>query len=173
MLNGGNTVREGRPDTIEYGNHTHQVNQVSCGTCERENEAFDKLVKANGAHYVEDRMHRLPSYRAYAQKWPFDLRKKVLSAEDVFVENESPVYVEGYYSRSTLEAIMDQEAVDELLADLTDEEKQAIVMTVEGYKPREIAEHKGDKNSARVRQDKYAANRKLGAPINEKMRRVK
>ena len=141
--------------------------------CEKDNEFFIGLVKKRGAFYVEGRMNKLESYRAYAQRWPFDLREMILSSEVVFEDHDGVVYVEGANGPTMLEEIVDREAAEALLRELTEEERHVIRLTADGYKPRDIAEKKQDKNSDRVRQDKYSALRKLGAPINRRMRRVK
>jgi len=131
------------------------------------------MTDYKGEFAVEERMHKLDSYRAYNQKWPFDAKKMVLSAEVVFEEKDNEVYIDGYNPRSTMEEIMDAEAVDTLLADLSEDERMVIELTAGGYKPREIAIVRGELTSARTRQEKYSALRKLGAPINTNMRRVK
>lgn len=191
--------REGGPkiEYLQYGNHKHafvhdesqplrkigvdengepvlsrrRSVQQSCDTCARENVAFRELA-SNGWFQLEEKMRRLTSYRAYNQKWTFDARKMVLSAEVVFEDKDGEVYVERPDARGPLESILDTEAAEELLAGLTEDEKQVIKLTAEDYKPREIAAKRGEKNSDRVRQLKYAALRKLGAPVNKNMRRV-
>lgn len=146
--------------------------QEPCARCAAENDAFMGL-QIGGSFSFEELMYKLPSYRAYHTRWPFDAREKVLSSELVFEEKDGAVYVEKPGDRSTLDELMDTEAVDELLIELTPDEKQVILLTGEGYKPREIAVIRHERTSASVRQLKYAALRKLGAPINTKMRRVK
>lgn len=158
--------------TIEYGNHYHNSEQGMCQVCERENRIFERMAK-NGSQILEERMHRVPSYKAYNQKWPFDARKKVLSSEVVFEDTDGVIYVEGMNTGTFIDLIESDEAVEELLAELTAEERDVITKTVEGYKPREIADLYGEHNSSRVRQDKYSAMRKLGAPLNQNMRRNK
>lgn len=148
--------------------------ESACGICGAENDAFLELQRMMGSEPLEERMHSLISYRAYNQRWPFDAREKVLSVEAVFEERADGNSSEPADStKSVLERLMDEEATDTILSVLTDEQRLVIERTVQGYKPREIAELKGDKSSDRVRQDKYSAMRALGAPINSKMRRGK
>lgn len=149
---------------------THKSIQKPCAYCEAMNDAFMDLVRVRGAHAVEEKMSKQLQYKKYAQRWPYDMRKNILSSEVVF--DGKDVWVEGDESRTELERIMDEEAADELIRVLTDDEKFVVTKISEGYMPKDIAVLREETSSDRVRQIKYSALRKLGVPIQSQMRRV-
>lgn len=168
MTHGLTVVEKG---SVEYGYHTHKLNQGECQVCERENEAFRRLLKVDGTLRIVEKMRSLKSYQSYNQHWPFDERKKVLSMEAILEESENENKYVGEVQQDSTTRVMDEQAVDELLAELTPRQAHVIRLTVENFKPRDIAAEWGEVNSNRVRQDKYAALRILGAPVNTRMRR--
>ena len=109
---------------------THKRIQKPGAYCEAMNDAFMDLVRVRGAHAVEEKMSKQLQYKKYAQRWPYDMRKNILSRE-VVVEGKG-VRAESEAYGTELARIMDEEAAGELRSVVEDEEKVDVTNIDEG-----------------------------------------
>jgi DNA-directed RNA polymerase specialized sigma24 family protein len=140
------------------------------GQSERENQAFDNLLKQLGAYELGKRISKLPSYKAYDQAYPYDSVAPIVSLDDVLSESQ---YIDEPSPKTPEEYYVEAEEMQGLLEPLPEPQRQVIRHTINGYKPAEIANMNGHHDSNAVRQSKYHALRALQVPIKLEKRRSK
>lgn len=115
---------------------------------------FEALVKDRGAYYVEERMHKLDSYRRYHRKWPYDAKKKLVDITDVqeYLPDRKP---------SLEEALIMTQTTDAYLKTLTPKQKRVVELRDKGYKPQEMANMEGREESGRERWHLHQAKQRL------------
>lgn len=118
------------------------------------NKAFEAIVRRDGAYVVEERMHKLDSYRKFNRKYPYDAKKKLVDLEKVadFLPDLGP---------SQEEQMIMSQAAGEYLAKLTPKQRRVVELRDEGYKPQEMAHMEGREESGRERWHLHTAKQKL------------
>lgn len=129
-------------------------------TQEEQNRKFEELEKQYGLHGLEARIQKLDSVKAYYRRYPYDGYVK-------YVPEEEAYYLRDGQPDPMEQAIMNEEQ-DRYLAGLTEKEHEAVKLTVEGYKPRDIAKIHGQEHSRKWRWHKWAAKQKIKQKLEER-----
>lgn len=122
---------------------------------ERENQAFDDLLRTYGAEVLEDKLQRLENVKHYYRKWPFDGYASRVGLE----------YVDLVMPGNPLGEIISKEAHDELLVGLTERERWVAERAEEGYKPMDMAIMRGVTTSNADRWIKHSVKGKLASKL--------
>jgi DNA-directed RNA polymerase specialized sigma24 family protein len=123
------------------------------GTSEQINSAWDNLLEKYTPVELERRMSKMESYRKYYKSNPYDGTTSFLSLDEA----------DGIeYGDNLLAGIMSDEAIDNLMSGLTEKQRVVVELSVQGYKPKEIAALKGQ-TSNNWRWHKSAAKKKLAS----------
>ena len=116
-----------------------------------ENNVWDNMLKKYGSIVMATKISKLESSRKYYKAYPLDHCEYTLPieyAEDVPIDDNPFDYVVG------------NEAIAAMLVNLTAKERIVVDLSAQGYKPKEIAELKGQA-SINWRWHKNAAKKKM------------
>lgn len=122
-------------------------------TQEQENCIFEELLREYGAYELERRIQRRELARVYNRRWPYDQTTSKLPEEVLEWQADDIPNVKH--------VIESEEARTELFNKLTPAQQEIAVMLEQGYKPKDIAQERGDNGSGAVRWQKHNMKERL------------
>lgn len=120
-------------------------------TQEQENVKFEQMLKYYGAIKLEQMIQRREPARKYYRAYPYDGWSSRVGVE----------YIDLVHPSDPLSEIIADEGRQEMLAALTEHEREIVLLSETGLYPREIAAQKGRKTSNAVRFSKFSARQKV------------
>lgn len=140
--------------------------QGECRICELTRTRFEALQRKYGSHELARRIAKLKSYRAFAQRWPYDGSERPVSLDiEIAGDHGTIALVDLLPSGSVHQepAQIDSEAVAAFKKILSPRQLQVTELLEQGYKPKEIYLLLGYRNTGGVRYLKWAIRRKYEA----------
>lgn len=116
-------------------------------------DKFNRLIEKYGYHGLAKKVMKLPSYRAYVQKWPFDFTTPIESLEGI----EDEVEQGGISVEDEVAARID---VQTLEAGLTPKQVAVYNLIIQGLKHAEIKDIEGFNTESAVRFHKHTIKKK-------------
>lgn len=109
------------------------------------------MLKYYGAEKLEYMIQRREPARLYYRAYPYDGWSSRVGME----------YIDIVHPGNPLSDLIDKEAREEVLSQLTEHEREIVLLSETGLYPREIAAMRGKKTSNAVRFSKFSARQKV------------
>lgn len=133
---------------------------------EQSRRDFETIQRKYGSFELARKIAKLPSYRAYAQKYPYDGSERPVSLDMEVVGDYSGIALVDLLPSNAAHqepAQIDSEFIAAFKRILSPRQLQVTELLEQGYKPKEIYKMLGYKNTGGVRYLKWAIRRKYEA----------
>lgn len=124
-----------------------------CEGAEKRRNLWYLILSRLGSEELDRRIQKREQARLYNRKYPFDSTTTKVSEEVLEWQADN--------KPSPDELVMMGQARDDYLAKLTPSQQDIALLLEQGYKPKEIAAMRGDKNSGAVRWQKHNIKERL------------
>lgn len=123
---------------------------------EQENQVWERMLAKYGTYGMAMRIMKSKAYRAYIQARPYDEHEAVFSLDALTEAGYAPPSGE----RPVLEDIASDETVREFLQTLTPKQRRILSALLQGFKPSDIYEREGYRNTGGIRYHKFIIRKK-------------
>lgn len=132
---------------------------------DRWKQVVDKYNASKGGMYaLERRISKMASFRAYAQRYPLDIKTNAMSLDDLEEAGLEPQSGEP----GDLERIIAEEARQELLNGMSPRQRDLALRLEQGFKPKEFYQEYGYKTTGGIRWHRHI----LRAEYNERLKKA-